>query len=57
MKLITMKNKFIVADEELLNLSDVVLFDINNFIKEEILNNMKVNSELYDNYKYGFLNI
>ena len=31
------------------------LIDINNFIKKDILNNMKVNSELYDNYKNKFL--
>ena len=31
------------------------VLDINNFKKEDILKNMKVNKKLYNNYQYRFL--
>ena len=45
----------VIVEKEAAKLIGSGLLDINNFTKNDILKNMKVNKKLYDNYKYRFL--
>ena len=47
--------KQIIFEKGVAKLIGSGLIDINNFKKKDILNNMKVNSKLYNNYKNKFL--
>ena len=47
--------KNVIFEKDSAKLIGSGVLDINNFKKENILKNMKVNARLYNNYKYRFL--